>query len=265
MGNFARCLKRDGALYLGVNGSSHVSVRLRRALPLLGQDLDRFEEGPAMRQALRLCDSATAVDRLPQLSGFFSSYLASDVYGGLNRCLTLGQWIQLGRGAGLSFRGNWASIGLFRNAARAGSHSLLIPRSRADTAKLLELLCPTQFHRLLFSKTPEANPPWERRKELLDWRVQLTRFHKLRLPRPGRKVLDRLRPVTIRNRELNLAMEYQMPDWEIELLRGADGNRSLGQYLRGLPLSVPFGSLQSQLYLLHQLGVISLLRPGAPR
>ena len=62
---------------------------------------------------------------------------------------------------------------------------------------------------------------------------------------------------------LNLSMDWQMPEWEVELLRSGDGNHSLTHLLSKIPLSVPWPELRNQLYLLHQLGIISLLPPAA--
>jgi hypothetical protein len=75
-------------------------------------------------------------------------------------------------------------------------------------------------------------------------------------------VLDRLRPVTIEGRVLNLRMGWKMPEWEVELLRRADGAHSLASLLGRIPLAVPPPELRKQLYLLHQLCVISLLPPA---
>ena len=263
--NLARCLKAEGALYLGVNGSTHVSTRLRLALPLLGHDLERFKEGESVREALRLCDCVTAVEGLPQVSNLPSIFVAGDIFGAPNHCLSLAQWRQLATGAGLHFRGNWASMELFRNVAASGCSSLVAPRSRAEVAALLQGLCPTQFHRLIFSRARESNPPWDSKRDLKQWRVEVTRLHRVRLPKPRGRILDRLRRITIRSPELGLSTQWQMPDWELELIRTARGGETLADFLGRLPLSVPFADLRGQLYLLYQLGVINLLPPPGRR
>jgi SAM-dependent methyltransferase len=263
MRNFARCLKPDGALYLGVNGSTHVNVRLRRALPEFGHDMDIFRETARLRDELRLCDVVTSADGLPRVSHQEPEFLSGDVFGTMNESLTLSKWASLGRLAGLHLRGNGASIRIFRRIAEADLHTLLIPRSRAQICQFLELLSPSQFHRLLLSRTPEANPPWESRSRLLKWRLVLSRLYRVKLPRRGRQVRDRLRKLTIASPRLNLLMEWQMPEWELELLRRGSGRRSLASVLRNIPLSVPFPDLRKQLYLLSNLGIVNLLPPAA--
>ena len=263
MRNFARCLRPDGSLYLGVNGSRHVSTRLRQALPAYGYDMNVFQESRRLRDVLRLCDAVVSADGLPRVSSHGAEFLSSDVFGTLNQSLTLSKWAQLARRSGLSLRGNWSSIRLFRRIAEDDLHPLLMPRSRAQVCDLLERLSPSQFHRLLFSRTPEANPPWDSRGRLLKWRIVLTHLYRVRLPKPGRRVLDRLRRLTIASSALNLSMDWRMPEWELELLGRGDGGHSVGSVLRRIPLSVPFPDLRNQLYLLYQLGIINLLPPAA--
>ena len=263
MRNFGRCLKPGGALYLGVNGSRHVNTRLRQALPDFGYDVNVFQESKRLRSVLKLCDAVVSADGLPRISGQGPEFISSDVFGVLNQSLTLSKWALLGRRAGLHLRGNWASIRLFRRIAEGELHQLLIPRSRAQVVDFLERLSPSQFHRLLFSRKAEANPPWKNRGQLLKWRIVLTRLYKLRLPRPGSTVIDRVRKLKIASRALNFSMAWEMPEWEMELLRYGGGRRSLGSVLGMIPLSVPFPELRKQLYLLYQLGIINLVPPAA--
>jgi len=263
--NFARALASEGVLYLGVNGAHHLSTRLRRVLPSLGFDLATFRDNGPTRAALGLCDAALAGSGYPKIAGRGAELISSDVFGVLNHCLSLRSWAAQARAAGISFRGNWAAFGGLRRIATAGSCPLLLPRNRAGTAAFLEQLAPSQFHRLLFSLAPEPAPPWSRRPRLLQWRVARTAFHRLRLPKPSRPVRDRLAPVRITCAGLNQSLEWKMPDWEVAVLRGADGRRPLAALLEAIPLEIPFPVLQQQLYLLYQLGIINLLPPARPR
>jgi SAM-dependent methyltransferase len=263
--NFARCLAPEGALYLGVNGCTHVSTRLRQALPSLGFTLDEFQDGPRTRGALRLCDGVLARIGLPAMAALPAGLLAGDVFGALNQSLSLSKWVSLGRRSGLSFRGNWASLNLFRNIGDDDSYPLLMPKSRAQVADFLERLAPSQFHRLLFSRVPESNPPWEDRSRLLDWHISRGCFYQVKFPKKGENVRDRLRVFTVKNPHLNLSLDWQMAEWEIELLRLADGRRSLAKLLSEIPLSVPFHELRKQLYLLYQLGIVNIRPPGTAR
>jgi len=258
--NLARSLEPAGVLYLGVNGSANASTRLRSVLPDLGFDLGGFRDGPRLRGVLGLCDHVLASDGRPRVSMRSAAYLAGDVFGALNRSETLSTWVSYGRRAGLSFRGSLATIGRFQAIAEDGSYVHLMPKSRAEVGGVLERLAPSQFHGLLFSPVPEVNPPWSSRSRLLGWTIAPSRLYDFKLPRTGGKVLDRRRPLRISSAALRLSMEWEMPEWELELLRGGP----LRRIMAGLPLSVPFAELSKQIYLLFQLGVLKLVPPGVP-
>jgi SAM-dependent methyltransferase len=262
LANFARCLAPEGALYLGVNGAAHISTRLRRALPCLDFDLDCFQDDARLRGVLGLCDAVLADEGQPAMSGRTPGFLASDVFGPLNKCLSLSKWVSLARRSGLHFMGNWSSNPLFRRIAGSESYAQLIPRSRAQVAGVLESLVPSPFHRLVFSRTPKANPPWEDRRRLLKWAVSRTSLYKIRFPKPSQRMLDRLRPVEVSSAAFNSSSEWRMPEWELELLRRADGKLSLGKFLAGIPLRVPFPELRKQIYLLYQLGIVEVRPPA---
>jgi SAM-dependent methyltransferase len=259
---FARLLAPDGVLYLGVNGASHLSLRLRRALPELGFDLRVFKESAGVRRTLRLCDCVLSGDRMPRVSHYGAEYLGGDIFGAMNRSLPLREWAAQARRAGLHLRGSQASIRTVRRITESDLDPLLLPRSRAEVAALIDLLSPAQFHRLLFSRTAEANPPWTSRRELGQWRLVTTRLFRMKLPRPPPLVRDRARPLRLTSRLLRLAVTWQMPEWELDLLCRSDGRRSIADVLRPIPLAVPFRDLQRQLYLLYQLGAINLLSPA---
>jgi SAM-dependent methyltransferase len=257
--NLGLCLVPDGVLYAGVNGANHTSRLLRPALAKFGYDLNEYSDTRRLRGVLALCDTFVAADRRPRISGFGPAYLASDVFGALNQSRSLADWISRARWAGLQLLGNKAAMALFWRLAQDESYPLLIPWSRAQVCEFLELLCPSAFHQLLFSRKAQPAPPWQERGRLLLQRVALTRLYDIEFPKAGRRVLDRLRRLRITSVSMNVATEWRMPEWEMELLRGADGGRSLASQLRECPLSVPFAELRKQLYLLYQLGVINLL------
>jgi len=55
--NFANCLARDGALYLGVNGETHYSQGWRQVLPGFGIKVVNFQDTQPLRRLLKLFDS----------------------------------------------------------------------------------------------------------------------------------------------------------------------------------------------------------------
>jgi SAM-dependent methyltransferase len=259
--NFSRCLASDGVLYLGVNGASHVSEKLRQALPAFGFDMTELADEPYLRDVLKVCDAALELEGAPRIGKQTSAYLAGDVFGALILNLPLAEWTRRCEEAGLHLRCARSSVRAFRRIADKGVHPLLMPRSRAEVCGLLELLSPTPFHGLLYSKQPEMNPPWEQDDELLEWKPALTGLYAMTFPRTG-AVRDRVRAFKIKSTSLNTRTEWRMPEWEIEILRQSDGKQSLRTVLDRIPLAVPAKDLRDQLYLLYQLGVINLLPAG---
>jgi len=259
--NLAQCLAPEGMLYLGVNGARHASTRLRRALPALGFDLEAFADTPHLRAVLGACDLVLRSDGLGRVAHMRTSYLATDVFGAFNQALPWEQWLRYAERAGLHYRGNTSSTRLFRHFAADERYRLLMPRSRTEVSRVLEALSPAHFHRLLFSRTPEPEPPWRGGRRLLSWRIERSRLFVYRFPPARGPVRDRLRPVTMANAALEVSMEWEMPEWEVELLRRADGRHSIASVLRRIPLTVPLTDVQNQLFFLYHLGIIRLLPP----
>jgi len=59
---------------------------------------------------------------------------------------------------------------------------------------------------------------------------------------------------------MNTRLDWQMPEWELEILRQGDGEQTLGAILSRISDAVPPRLLREQLYVLYQLLVISLNR-----
>lgn len=258
LGSLARCLAPDGALYLGVNGSRHRSVRLRQALPLFGIDPRRFVESPATRDVLRLLDALLpAWERMVRPS---APYLASDVFGLLFHNWPLARWVDLARRAGLHFQGSDATHRQLRPLVLKGFSERLAPRSRAEVSLLIEAAQPAAFHRLLFTRQPPASPPWADPERLLAWRPVRTRLFASRLPA---RVAPGPRTVTFRSPALNALVSTDLPSWAVRLLPQADGARSIRAILRRTGGHPEPHELGSHLYLLHQLLILNLLPPRA--
>lgn len=259
--NLRRCLGENGVLYLGVNGLGHTSTRIRPALRDFGYDLNAYSEGTRLGRILRLCDVVLGAAGLPQVVRFGASYLASDVFGAMNACLSLAEWKSHASEAGLHLRGNLASARIFSRLTDDDLYLLLAPRSREQVCEILEHLCPSPFHQLLLSKRRESNPPWRDKRGLVRFRVARTQLYHFRLPRIRGRIRDRLRKVAINDLSRGVSIESRMPEWQIGLLRFAKGRRALSEFLRECPLTIPFTELSNQLFLLYQLGAVNLLPP----
>lgn len=256
--NLRRQLKPDGALYLGVNGAQHFSARGRLFLPAFGFDVAELREGSYLRKVLKLWDVIADHRRDTQIARLSDGCLAGDLFGPVVNNLPLSAWVGLAREVGLCFQGNYSSWRALRSAMEKDFSKLLIPKSRAEVGELLEFLIPACFHRLLFTRQAAANPPWENKEALRAWHPVLTNLYAVRLPKRW-LAQQALRRATFKSPALNTRLDWKMPEWEVGILRQSNGRRTLGTILEQIPASVPQNLLRQQLYVLHQLLVITLV------
>lgn len=254
--NLRRCATPEGTLHLGVNGSRHYSVGLRTFLTGMGFDVAALRDFPKARKALRLGDAICANPASARWTGFSAELAASDVFGQLIQNLTLADWLRLTGQAGWHFQGSLHTQQDLGNLWQTEVCHRLAPRSRADVCQLAEALDPAGFHRLVFTRQPVANPPWTDARALLEWKPAPTGLYSVRLPRRPAADLNRM---VLKSPALNKQLDWQIPAWGVEMLRGADGRRSLGEILT--PASVAPGALRRQAYLLYQLMVLNFTAP----
>lgn len=263
LGNLAGCLKPGGALFLGVNGTRHISVGWRHALPAFGIDVAEFREGASVRRVLKLFD-AIARHRPGEIAGRGAEYLSGDLFGPLNRALPLGDWTRLCRRAGLHLVGSYSAHQSLRPIVNGGWWGLLMPRSRAEVYDIVEWINPTAFHRLVFSTRKPADPAWDRPDELLPWRPSWTALYSRDLPKPKPRSSPASRRLELKSRSTDTVVNVQVSERDVEILRRADGARSLRDILepfspslRGVPLRC-----RETLYLLYLLAAINLRPPS---
>lgn len=258
--NLAHCLTSEGALYLGMNGGTHFSEIWRQVLPRFGFEKGTFRNGGGMRSVVALLDAFSATD-IGQVVKQEPSYLAGDLFAPLIRNLPLDEWIRMCRKAGLHFRAAYAVNYALRAAINDGSWSSLFPRSRAAVAELLDILRPSPFHQLIFTRRAEAVLPWENLGEFLKLRPILT-MHLRRQRWPRRhKSWHALRDLKIKMPETNTLIELRVPEWQVEILRNSRGDRPLRAILAAAVPPVPHKMMSRQLYLLHHLHVLNFRPP----
>ena len=100
--------------------------------------------------------------------------------------------------------------------------------------------------------------PWTEGNRLLRRRPFVTSLYEFRLPdRTGS--WQKKRNLTLRSRPVNTKVNLRVPQWEVEILRRSNGERSLGEILDPVKPAVSAKSLRQAMYLLYQLGVVNLL------
>ena len=263
LANLARCLKADGALYLGVNGTEHFSVRGRKFLPAMGLDIRRLPNLSSLRPVLQLWDAINDGTDSIRMAKFSPGYLAGDLFGRVMHNLPLTDWLKLARPAGLHFQGSYSCWRTLRLAMGKEFRRILFPRSRSEVCRLLELIAPATFHRLLFMRQAEGNPNWQNPDDLRESYPLATRLYSIRLPERG-SARRPMRRVVCKSAALNTRLDCKMPEWEIETLRQSDGRHRLGDILAQSPFPVPERQLREQMYILHQLLVLTV-RPEKRR
>jgi SAM-dependent methyltransferase len=256
--NFARCLARDGILMLGVNGAAHPSGRWRPLFSGFGLDPDEFREGSGVRDVLRVFESLTMYPAIA-IADKDAGYLAGDIFGPLNRSLSLTEWTILCEEAGLHLLSTYHTFFATRALMNRDLISAVIPRSRAEVAVLVDALQPTSFHQIILSRRPPAPAPWMDASKLLRCRPMRTRLYSIRWPPRGRGLSHGLASVTLRSRSTKTSVSLRIPRWEVEILRRIDGERSLRELLRTVRAKVPAKGLREAMYLLYQLGAVNLL------
>jgi SAM-dependent methyltransferase len=255
--NLSRCLAADGIFYLGVNGAGHFSRTWRKFLPAFGFEMERWPGGRRLWRHLELA-VALSGEWHAELLRYGPGYLASDLFGPLIHDLPLAEWVRKCLAAGLHLRGSHGVQRLIWPAINDGSCELFMPRSRGEIAALVDLLRPNSFHRLIFTREAEPEPPWLRPNELMRWRsLAAPALRRRRWPRA-----DHSRVVRIQNRAANRVIDLRGAGWELDLLRGSDGEHSIREILRRNRRTVAPGMVRSQLYLFYLLELVNLRPPG---
>lgn len=261
--NLARCLRDDGALYLGVNGSQHFSVGLRPTLEAFGFDISELEDGRKLRDVLKLSDAILGLAGSHRRARFMPELLASDLFGSFIQNLPLSDWVRIAGEARLHFQGSYDCWRMLRPAMEKAAAHRLIPRSRARMDELAELLSPAAFHSLVFTKQPIPDVPWNNHGSLLAWHPRLTSVYNGSFPDRSRS-WQGTRRFTLKSPATNTRLDWRMTEWELEILRQSNGKRSLGEILKGVPVAVPPNVLRNQLYALYQLLVINMVHKPIP-
>lgn len=262
--NIRQCLEDDGIFYLGVNGAGHYSTAWRRVLESLGFEVNQMPDRAGLRKTLALLDAISETE-ICSIARSEPAYLSGDLFGPFIRNLPLQDWVDVSAQVGLHFIASDAVSRGFRPAINNETFDLLMPRSRADLAQILDILQPTSFHRLLFAKRPYPTPPWKNANELLDWRPLLApHLRARRWPRRHRR-WGTVRDLKIRTPATNTLIELRVAEWLLEILRNGHGRLSLRQILRAVGARFNSALLKRQLYLLHHLDVLSLKEPASAK
>lgn len=255
--NFVRCLAPDGLVVLGVNGAGHPSLRWRPVLGEFGLDARHFCDGSHMRQVLRVFDSLTRNPPIA-LAGMPAGYLAGDLFGPMNRAITLAGWLELMCGAQLHLLTTLNSHFAIRSLLNDDLHRALMPRSRGEVAELVDALEPASFHRIVLSRRAPKDIPWRVGRRLLGMRPFRTALYSVKWPRRRAASWHDLQKVVLESVSTGTKVTLEVPQWEVMLLREADGERSMREMLKQVRPAAAPREVAEAMYLLYQLAAVNV-------
>lgn len=243
LSNLRKLLTPKGMLYLGVNGAGHHSVRIRPLFRALGMDptamSDERSEATG-RDVLRMYEILTR-RREGELSDESPSYIANDVFGPINRCLPLGDWLALAGKAGLEYRGNLGTARFAGALLRPELLASLLGLKRAEVAAFFDGMISDVFHSLVLTpgeakkkKERAGEPDFADATALMPWRPLVTLWDRTELegvtPVERPVAISLTIPGVLRRATLECRFEI------VEILRLADGKRSLAEIYKSSPL-----------------------------
>lgn len=258
LANLADVMTPDGALYLGVNGSEHFSVHLRQALPALGIHPARLRDLFLTRKVLELCDAIQEHVGSERVARFQANLLAGDLFGSLIRNLPLADWIALAKGAGLHFQSSFGAYANLRHVLENDAFLRLWPRTHAEVVQIVDLLCPSPFHRLLFTRKTMSQPPWEDRKRLGRWWPRFTSLYTAVSPRLGASPGKSPRKVIWKSPSVETQIDLRLTASELAVLRQCNGRMTVDEILAHTSTTASKEMIQRLLYGLYLLLVLRL-------
>ena len=256
--NLARCLCPDGVLYLGVNGATHFSATLHPVLARLGYNMEVRPGDDRWRSVIQMWENVEGGAGIGKFGKLPDWYLGSDFFGPLFHNLSLQQWVEKFTRAGLYLRADFLAHRAVRPMVASGATPLFMSCPRAEICQLLDLMHPVGFQRLLLTRQPPPNPPWTDPAQLSVWRPSHTGLYRVSYPQKARRA-NTPRVVCWKGRALETQLEWPMPSWQTETLRGADGVKPLGQLLREAGRRSVTAQFAEQLFLLYHFGALNFL------
>jgi len=229
-------------------------------LAKLGFDLTALPSNGRWRSIIQMWEAVEGGAQSGRLTKLPNWYLVGDFFGPLLHNLSMREWAEIFRQAGIFVRASFGAHRALRPMVASGATQLFMSCQRAEVCELLDHMHPAGFHQLLLTSQPTAQPPWKDAAKLHAWRPAQTGLYKASYPQRARRTVSR--PVTVlKSRALETQFEWPMPRWEAELLRRCDGAKSIRQLLHEMGQRAPAAELGEQLFLLYQFAAVNLFPP----
>lgn len=260
--NLEKLLAEDGALYLGCNGSTHISRPYRPVLEDLGCDLERFEADSSIRQKVAFCDDMKGLQPGKGIASQSDGFIASDIFGKMNLCLDLKEWNRMAVEAGLTFLGALQPTRLFSQIHYNSTVGYLGDRGLSWASEVSDRMCPAPFHRILYGKGSRQLPDFafEKQQDLRDWRPFVNLWSREGVPAMKKPFTDQV------SFKLNIPGLYkdhaiQARAFVLEFLRLSDGVRTFDQIVKEIGSGVTFEQMVPLVFRFYLCGMVNLKPP----
>lgn len=260
--NFQKCLREDGSIYLGVNGSGHLSTRYRHLLKAYGMNPDLMGEPARSRDIISMGDGLCGLPQGKGMSRHSDSYIASDIFGYEMNNRTLAEWIALAEGAGLQFLGNFSTVRSFANLNSAAQIKLAMEKSPAELHALADAMKPNSFLRIILGNKERRLPSFkaEDREDLLQWRPFAAMIKRGNIPEQS-KPFNRRIEITIDIPGIYQQLKMNLTTYLLEFIRRSDGETSIEEIMAEIDFKTDEDELVMLICRMYLMGLLQMCQP----
>ena len=253
---FAKCLSKEGILYIGVNGVTHFGVKIRKSFEYCGHNSNKFDNTLETRRLVELFDRLLP-DQTHVATGA-PSYIDSDVLNTFSLNLTLPEWAAYAERSGLHFISSAELIPGLSKTLSPNIFPLLFPKSRKELCELIEINNNATFHRLVFCKSAPLPIPWYDLDALLDCEFQTTWLYSIQ--KQFSDIYGELFLTASIANESDTNFRWSINDLTLKLLQQKQGSCKLKIALRENMNAFKDNSktLLIKLFMFYQLGIIKI-------
>jgi SAM-dependent methyltransferase len=254
MQTLATCLAPHGVICMTVNSPYHPGGRLREAFATLGVSPESFSDSSDQRALLQLMVGLMGDNvGIEGLANAPKAYLEVDVFPPIAHHDSVDTWCERAEESGLYFCGSMAGfIGLTQLSDK--QLPLLYRLGRPAMSAWMARLRQRPGMQLLFSRRALKEPSFDKPDTIWSWRPQLASCLGT-LPAMAEEP-DQARPITLQFPGLPPFVIHSTA-YDLEVLRGCDGSRSIGEIRDAIPVEGDEDSLLACLFRAYQFGVLA--------
>jgi len=253
MKTLATCLAPHGVICMTVNSPHHPGGRLRQAFATLGISPESYSDTPDERALLRLMVSLMGNNiGIEGLANAPKAYLDVDIFPPIAHHDSIDTWRRRAEETGLHFCGSMAAfIGLTQLTDE--QLPLLYSLGRPALSAWMARLRQHPGMQLLFSRRKLTEPNFNNLDTIWSWRPQLASFLGALPSMEGEP--NQPRPMTLQFPGLP-AFIINSTAYDLEVLRGCDGSRSIEEIRDAIAVEGDEQSLLACLFRAYHFGAL---------